>query len=170
MGAFPRARAMTVGSRKGATKSAPERVDRPVVVTTDGGAFVGGEGIPALVEDVDAAATVTASVATTRLAKVVEESHDSDTVDRERARVGEHVVVHFDGVGGEPAVLLVMAVAAALEEGRVLDVVNDGVRAGTSEGANGVDDSLFRIGDVHHIVNKYRHCMKIFHAILCRIS
>ena len=152
---LPRARAMAVGGREGATKSAPERFERPVVVTADGGAFVGGEGEAALVEDVDAAATMAASVATTRLAKVVEESHDGDTVGRERARVGEHVVVHFDGVGGEPAELLVMAVAAAFEESRVLDVVNDGVRAGTSEGANGVDDSLFRICDVHHIVIIY---------------
>ena len=65
---LPRTRTKAVGSRKGATKSAPERVERPVVVTADGGAFVGGEGVPALVEDVDAAATMAASVATARLA------------------------------------------------------------------------------------------------------
>ena len=117
----------------------------------DSVAFVGGKGIAALVENIDTATTVAATVTMAGLAEIVEQSYDGNAVDRERARVGEHMVVHLNGMGGEPAELLVMAVAAAPEEVRVLKVVNDGVRAGTSECANGVEDPLLNIGDFLHV-------------------
>ena len=121
-------------------------------MTTDSCAFVGGEGVAAFIENVDTATTVATTVAMASLAEIVEQTNDGDTVDGERARVGEHVVVHFNGMGGKPAELLVVTVAAALEEVRVLKVVNNGVRTGTTEYANGVEDSLLHIGDVLHIV------------------
>ena len=57
------------------------------VVSADGRALVRREGVTALGENVDAATSVAATVPTARLAKVVKESHDSDTVGREPARV-----------------------------------------------------------------------------------
>ena len=59
-----------------------------MVVTADGGALVGGEWIAALVENVDTATTVAATVTMASLAEIVEQSYDGDAVDRERARVG----------------------------------------------------------------------------------
>ena len=52
----------------------------------------------------------------------------------------------------ESAELFVVAVAAATEEGRVVKVVDDGVRTGPSEGADGVEDPLLGVGDVLHIL------------------
>ena len=106
----------------------------------NGRALVRREGVAALGENVDTASAVSTTVPTARLAKVVKESHDSDTVGREPARVGEHMVVHLNGVLREPAELFVVAVAAATEEGRVVEVVDDGLRARPSEGADGVED------------------------------
>ena len=63
------------------------------------------------------------------------------------------MVVNFNGVLREPAELFVVAVAAATEEGRAVEVVDDGVRARTSEGADGVEDPLLGVGDVTH--NRY---------------
>ena len=118
----------------------------------DGRPFVRREGVTALGENVDTASAVSTTVPTARLAKVVKESHDSDTVGREPARVGEHMVVYLNGVLCESAELFVMAVAAAAEEGRVVEVVDDGVRTGPSEGADGVEDPLLGVGNVLHIL------------------
>ena len=122
------------------------------VVPTDGRPLVRREGVTALGKNVDTATAVTASVPTARLAKVVKESHDSDTVGREPARVGEHMVVYLNGVLRESAELFVVAVAAATEEGRAVEIVDDGVRSGPSEGADGVEDPLLGVGDVLHIL------------------
>ena len=123
------------------------------VVATDGRPLVGREEVAALIEDFDAAAVVaeTASVPPARLAEVVEQGHDGDTVGREPARVGEHMVVYLNGVLRESAELFVVAVAAATEEGRAVEIVDDGVRSGPSEGADGVEDPLLGVGDVLHI-------------------
>ena len=51
---------------------------------------------------------------------------------------GGHMVVYLNGVLRESAELFVVAVAAATEEGRAVEVVDDGVRTGPSEGADGV--------------------------------
>ena len=123
------------------------------MVPPDGCPLVGREEVAALVEDINAAAVVTVAptVPTARFAEIVEQGHYGDTVCREPTRVGEHMVVNFNGVLREPAELFVVAVAAATEEGRTVEVVDDGVRSGPSEGADGVEDPLLGVGDVLHI-------------------
>ena len=152
MGALPGAGAAAVRRRKTTAQGARQRLNGAYVMKADGRALVRREGVTALGENVDAATSVAATVPTARLAKVVKESHDSDTVGREPARVGEHMVVHLNGVLRKSAELFVMAVAAATEEGRVVEVVDDGVRTGPSEGADGVEDPLLGVGDVLHIL------------------
>ena len=123
------------------------------MVPTDGSPLVCCKEVAALVKDLDAAAVVavTANVPMSRLAEVVEQGHHGDTVGREPARVGEHMIVYLDSVLRKPAELFMVAVAAATEEGRAVKVVDDGVRARPSEGADGVEDPLLGVGDVLHI-------------------
>ena len=151
-GRTPRAGAMAIGGLEATAQAACLGLGRMTVVSADGRALVRREGVAALGENVDTASAVSTTVPTARLAKVVKESHYGDTVGREPARVGEHMVVHLNGVLREPAELFVMAVAAAAEEGRVVEVVDDGVRTGPSEGADGVEDPLLGVGDVLHIL------------------
>ena len=141
---------MAVGGLEATAQAACLGLGRMTVVPADGRALVRREGVAALGENVDTASAVSTTVPTARLAKVVKESHDSDTVGREPARVGEHMVVYLNGVLREPAELFVVAVAAATEEGRAVEVVDDGVRTGPSEGADGVEDPLFGVGVVLH--------------------
>ena len=150
MGALPGAGAAAVRRRKTTAQGARQRLDGTYVMKANGRALVRREGVAALGENVDTASAVSTTVPTARLAKVVKESHDSDTVGREPDRVGEHMVVHLNGVLREPAELFVVAVAAATEEGRVVEVVDDGVRTGPSQGADGVEDPLFGVGVVLH--------------------
>ena len=117
MGAFPRACAAAIRRREDETKGAHERLERTVVMKTDGSLFFRRELVSAIRKDVDAATTVTATVLSTRLAKVVKESHDRDAVGRELARMGQHMVVYLDSVRSESAVLLVVAIAATREIG-----------------------------------------------------
>ena len=152
MGALPGAGAAAVRRRKTTAQGARQRLDGTYVMKADGRPLVRREGVAALGENVDTATAVTTTVPTARLAKVVKESHDSDTVGREPARVGEHMVVYLNGVLCESAELFVVAVAAATEEGRAVEVVDDGVRTGPSEGADGVEDPLLGVGDVLHIL------------------
>ena len=152
MGALPGAGAAAVRRRKTTAQGARQRLDGTYVMKADGRALVRREGVAALGENVDTASAVAPTVPTARLAKVVKESHDSDTVGREPARVGEHMVVYLNGVLRESAELFVVAVAAATEEGRVVEVIDDGVRTGPSEGADGVEDPLLGVGNVLHIL------------------
>ena len=156
MGALPRAGAAAVRRRKTTAQGARQRLDGTYVMKADGRALVRREGVAALGKNVDTASAVSTTVPTARLAKVVKESHDSDTVGREPARVGEHMVVYLNGVLCESAELFVVAVAAATEEGRAVKVVDDGVRARPSEGADGVEDPLLGVGDVTHTRFKVR--------------
>ena len=87
MGALPGAGAAAVRRRKTTAQGARQRLDGTYVMKADGRALVRREGVAALGENVDTASAVTATVPTARLAKVVKESHDSDTVGREPARV-----------------------------------------------------------------------------------
>ena len=80
VGAFPGAGAVAVGGRKDSADRARVEVERPVMVAAYGRTLVPGEEVAALVEDVDAAATVAAPVAAARLAEIVEECYDSDAV------------------------------------------------------------------------------------------
>ena len=153
MSALPGAGAAAVRRRKTTAQGARQRLDGTYMMKADGRPLVRREGVTALGKNVDTATAVTASVPTARLAKVVKESHDSDTVGREPARVREHMVINFKGVLREPAELFVVTVAAATEEGRAVEVVDDGVRARTSEGADGVEDPLLGVGNVTH--NRY---------------
>ena len=150
MGALPGAGAAAVRRRKTTAQGARQRLDGTYVMKADGRALVRREGVAALGENVDTAAAVSTTVPTARLAKVVKKSHDSDTVGREPARVGEHMVVHLNGVLRKSAELFVVSVAAATEEGRAVEVVDDGVRTGPSQGADGVEDPLFGVGVVLH--------------------
>ena len=150
----PRAGAMAVGGFEATAQAACPNLRRMTVVAADGRPLVRREGVAALVEDINAAAVVTVAptVPTARLAEVVEQGHYGDTVGREAARVGEHMVVNFNGVLREPAELFVVAVAAATEKGRTVKVVDHGVRSGPSEGADGVEDPLLGVGVVLHIL------------------
>ena len=78
---------MAVGGLEETAQAACLGLGRMTVVSADGRALVRREGVTALGENVDAATSVAATVPTARLAKVVKESHDSDTVGREPARV-----------------------------------------------------------------------------------
>ena len=115
VGALPPSRAVAVAEREEAAEGTRHEVQRLVVVAPDGRTLVGGEGEPALVEDVERAAAVPAAVLPARLPEVVEERGDGDAVRGEASRVRGHVVVHLDGVLRKPAALLVVAVAAARE-------------------------------------------------------
>lgn len=117
MGAFPRACTAAIRRREDETKGAHERLERTVVMKTDGRLLFRCELVPAVRKDVDAATTVTTSVTSACLAKVVKESHDRDAVSREPARVDQHMVVYLDSVRSESAVLLVVAIAATREIG-----------------------------------------------------
>lgn len=135
------------------------------MVTADSGPFVFAERITALLENIDTTATVAAPVVVARLSKVVEEGHDGNTVGREPDGMGEHMLIHFDGVLCKPSDLLVMAVTPPREIVRTAEVVNDGVRSRTFERADDVDNPLIQISIVlHGHTHKYDHCVKIFQA------
>ena len=150
MGALPRAGAMAVPRRKQEAEGTQQRLDRTVMMKTDGRPLVVRQLVSAFRKNVDATTTVSASVTLARLAQVVKECHDRDTVDRKFTRMGKHVVIHFHRMGGEPAVLSMMAIAATREIGRTVQVFDDGVRSGTSKVTDRVDDPLFRVGHVIH--------------------
>ena len=78
---------MAVGGLEETAQAACLGLGRMTVVPTDGRALVRREGVAALGENVDTASAMSTTVPTARLAKVVKESHDSDTVGREPARV-----------------------------------------------------------------------------------
>ena len=83
----------------------------------DGGAFVSGQLKTDTLKDVNAALPVPAAVTLGGLSKVVEQTCDSDrdAVGRKAVGVGEHVLVNLKGMPSKAAVLLMVAVAAALE-------------------------------------------------------
>lgn len=106
---------MAVPRRQKETERTHERLDRTVVMKTDGSPFVVRKLVSAFRKDVDATTTVTTSVTSARLAKVMKECHDRDTVDRKSTRMGKHIVVHFHRVRSQTTVLFVVAIATTFE-------------------------------------------------------
>lgn len=128
VGEFPKPRAGAVGCRKDATQVANKHA-RLVVMVADGHTLVVGELETEPVEYVNATVPMAAAVAACGLAEVVEQSRHHDAVVGVSARVCKHVFIHFKGMLGKAAVPLVVAVAAACEVIRILEVVDYGFDA-----------------------------------------
>lgn len=116
----------------------------------DGGAFVSGQLKTDTLKDVNAALPVPAAVTLGGLSKVVEQTCDSDAVGMKAVGVGEHVLVNLKGMPSKAAVLLMVAVAAALEVAGCLQIVDNGFNAGALCGAEDRDDPVLDIVHVCH--------------------
>lgn len=95
VGSFPTARAVAVSEGEDAAEGARHEVNGLVVMTTDCNTLVLGERKSALVKDVKRTTAVTTSVLSACLAKVVEESGDCYTVQRDSTRMGGHVFIYL---------------------------------------------------------------------------
>ena len=153
MGTLPRAGAMAVPRREKTAKGAPQRLDRTVMMKTDGRFLVRRELVTKFRKNVDATTTMTTSVTPPGLAKIVKECHDRNAVCIEPTLMGKHIVVHLDRVCRKSAILLVMAIAPTLEIGRTVQVSKDLVRPRTSQPLDRIDDPLFRFSNLTHTSN-----------------
>ena len=123
-------------------------------MVTDSHTLVLRERIAQLVQYVNRTTSVSATVTPSRLTQIVKQRRHRNGVRRETVGMRQHVFVHFHRVFGEPAVSLVVTVAATREVVGSLKVVNDGVRPRTTDRTKDVDDSVF---DVCHILMVYHH-------------
>jgi hypothetical protein len=119
------------------------------MVTTDGDTFIAGQFVAELVKYVKGALSMATIVRTFGLAKVMEECHDGDTVSRKPPRMGKHVIIDFKGVLGKATPFLMVTVAATIEVRRCVQVVDDGFRAGTPEGAKDPNDPSSIVSVIH---------------------
>ena len=118
MSAFPRASATAVGDGQGPTKRAGKEIKGMVMMPSDGSTFVVRQFVTETIEYVNGTTTMSTSVTTSRLAKVMEECSNSNTISRQPIRVGEHVFINFIGVPSQSAMFLMMAIASTIEVGR----------------------------------------------------
>ena len=118
------------------------------MMTTDRNALGVRKLETALVENVDRARPMAATVVVSCLAKVVEEGGDKDAFGIETARMREHVVVHLERMASEASarrvvrVLAMVTVAPALEVVGRNKVLDDGVLSGTLDAAEQLKDSI----------------------------
>ena len=153
MGTLPRAGAMAVPRRQKTAKGTHQRLDRTVMMKTDGSLLVRRKLVAKLRKDVDATTTMTTSVTPSRLAKVMKECHDRNAICIEPTLMGKHIVVHLHRVCRKSAILLMMAIAPTLEIGRTVQVSQDLVRPRTSQPLDRIDDPLFRFSNLTHTLN-----------------
>ena len=165
MSALPSAGAVAVAHGESAAKRARDEVERPIVMTADRNAFVFRELIAELVENVERAAAMTASIAMCRFAKIVKESRDSDAAGGESPRVCGHIVVNLHRMLRQATMFLVMPVASALEVRRRFQRVYHGIRAGAPEGAKDRDDPVVSVSVIHvsSPIYKKRAILRVFH-------
>ena len=153
MGTLPRAGAMAVPRREKTAKGAPQRLDRTVMMKTDGSPLVRRKLVTKFRKNVDATTTMTTSITPSRLAKVMKECHDRNAICIEPTLMGKHIVVHLHRVCRKSAILLMMAIAPTLEIGRTVQVSQDLVRPRTSQPLDRIDDPLFRFSNLTHTPN-----------------
>ena len=151
MRALPRAGAMHIAHSKETAQGARYDVHRLVVMAADGRALVGGTRESQPVQDVHAAAPVSAAVTPGSLAKVVEQAGHGDAVGRNTPRMLQHILIHLQRVLGQTAVLLVVAVAAALEVGRCKKIVDHGLHPGPPRFAQYRADSVSDFSHCTHV-------------------
>ena len=152
---FPTTRAIHVAEGKGAAKRMGPSPRRVHMVRTDSRALALRERIAQLIQYVNGTTSVSATVTTSRLAQIVEQCRDGNGVCREAVGMSQHVIVHFHGVLGEPAVALVMPVAVTREVVGCLKVVDNGVRPRTTDRAKDTDDSVFDLCHVPMVFHYY---------------
>lgn len=142
MGALPGASTAHITKGKSAPERAGNEIQGLVVVPSDGGTLVCRQLEAEPLQDVDASLSVAATVTPHCLPEVVEQPCDGDAVGRQSASMGEHVFINFEGVLRETAVLLMVAVAAALEVARVLEIpyhrLDAGAPCSAEDGINSV--------------------------------
>ena len=132
------------------TEGACEKVKRLVVMASDGGALLVRQRESQTVKDIHGPAAVTTAVAPGGLAQIVEQAHDGNAVSGVTACVREHMLIHLKGVLGKTSVLLVVAIAAALEVARGQEIVDNGFDAGALGRAEDLTDPVFGIRHVRH--------------------
>lgn len=148
------------------TEGACEKVKGLVVMASDGGALLVRQRESQTVKDSHGPAAVTTAVATCGLAQVVEQAHDGNAIGGVTACAREHMLIHLKGVPGKSPVLLVVAIAAALEVARGQEVVDNGFDAGALGRAEDLTDPVFGIGHVRHgFCNVYSPDLEFLHEI-----
>ena len=130
------------------TKGACEKVKGLVVMAPDGGALLVCQRESQTVKDIHGPAAVTTAIAPDGLAQIVEQAHDGNAVSGVIACMREHMLIHLKGVLGKTSVLLVVAIAAALEVARGQDVVDNGFDAEALGRAKDLTDPVSGIGHV----------------------
>lgn len=132
------------------TKGACEKVKGLVVMASDGGALLVCQRESQTVKDIHGPAAVSTAIAPGSLAQIVEQAHNGNAVSGVTSCVREHMLIHLKGVLGKTSVLLVVAIAAALEVARGQEVVDNGFDAGALGRAEDLTDPVFGIGHVRH--------------------
>ena len=116
------------------TEGACEKVKGLVVMASDGGALLVCQRESQTVKD----------------AQIVDQAHYGNAVSGVTACVREHMLIHLKGVLGKASVLLVVAIAAALEVARGQEIVDNGFDAGALGCAEDLTDPVFGIRHVRH--------------------
>ena len=96
-------------------EGAREKVKGLVVMASYSGALLVRKRESQTVKDIHGSASVAAAIAPRGLAEIVEQAHDCNAVGSVTACVREHMLIHLKGMSGKSSVLLVVAIAAALE-------------------------------------------------------
>ncbi len=89
---------------------------------------------------------MTTPVASRGLAEIMEQAHDSNAIGSVTVCVREHMLIHLKGVLGKASVLLVVAIAAALEVARGQEIIDNGFDAGALGRTEDLTDPVFGIG------------------------
>ena len=139
-----------VRCRQMTTEGACEKVKGLVVMASDGGALLVRKRESQTVKDIHGPAAVTTAIAPDGLAQIVEQAHDGNAVSGVIACMLEHMLIHLKGVLGKASVLLVVAIAAALEVARGQEIVDNGFDAGALGRAEDLTDPVSGIRHVRH--------------------
>lgn len=132
------------------TKGACDKVKGLVVMASDGGELLVRKRESQTVKDIHGPAAVTTAIAPDGLAQIVEQAHDGNAVSGVIACMREHMLIHLKGVLGKASVLLVVAIAAALEVARGQEIVDNGFDAGALGRAEDLTDPVSGIRHVRH--------------------
>ena len=159
-----------VRCRQMTTEGACEKVKGLVVMASDGGALLVRKRESQTVKDIHGPAAVTTAVAPRGLAQIVEQAHYGNAVSGVTACMREHMLIHLKGVPGKASVLLVVAIAAALEVARGQEIVDNGFDAGAPGRAEDITDPVSGIRHVRHgFGNLYSPAPKFLHRNLAKL-